>query len=290
MKISYERMKSARPALLWALEREWTAEHAKTVGCHLRAEENSAWLVLRGRAIVTHDGTEHEARAGEWIFPKPGERSQHFEGPFHFLSITLNWQWPDGRHLFDQGLTRVVAADSMLWLEAEARSIIEGVTPFSGSLNYYLGMSMLELSQVVGLFELGARWAGAFERVMTDLGIRPHLGQLSDPRLEQIIESVSTLPHDAPLDREALASAAGLSPRQLDRLLKEASGSTLAEHHDRLRFEAASRMLLESGKRIKEIASAMGFVDLSSFSRWFNRRANRSPREFRASFSERGGS
>lgn len=284
MQIPYERLKSTRPLLLWALERSWTAEHAAHVGCTLQSAENSAWLLLRGRAIVRHDDREFTADPGEWIFPKPGPRSQRFEGPFEFLSLTINWQWPDGRHLFDEGLTRVIPASQIPWLEDDARSIIDGTARVATRDSYYLGLNPLDLSSATLLFELGARWARSFERVMRHCGIQPDLGDLTDPRLEAIVASVAALKPDETLDRVGLAAGEGLSPRQLDRLLKEATGKTLSEFHDELRFNAASRRLLEPGVRIKEVASAFGFRDLSTFSRWFSRRAGRSPRDYRNVF------
>lgn len=288
MRIPYERLKAARPLLLWALERSWTAEHAARVGYELRAEENSAWLILEGRATVGHDGAEHVANPGDWIFPKPGQRSQRFEGPFEFLSLTLNWQWPDGRHLFDQGLTRVMAAERAPWLEEEARAIIEQTSRIAARDSYYLGIHPLDLPGATLLFELGARWARSFERIMRQLGISPDLGAISDPRLESILSTIAAQPPSEPIDRDALAASEGLSSRQLDRLLKDATGKTLSEFHDAMRFEAASRQLLEPGIRIKEIASDFGFRDLSSFSRWFSRRSGRSPRDYRTTFGASG--
>jgi AraC-like DNA-binding protein len=284
VKLAYELMAKAHPVLLWALERRWTAEHAARVGCRLRSNENSAWLILDGRARVRSEEDECHAGKGEWMFPRPGHREQEFEGPFHFLSVTINWQWADGRHLFDRGLSKVVPARDLPWLEEDARAIIATTQKTSTSNSYYLGLGQYDLASACLLHELGARWARSFQRAMSESGVLPDLGVLVDPRLEKIMMAVKALPADGALDRNALAASVGMSPRHLDRLCKEATGRTLAEQHDTQRFEMAVRQLLEPGIRVKEVASNLGFADLSTFSRWFSRRQGRSPREFREAF------
>ena len=119
---------------------------------------------------------------------------------------------------------------------------------------------------------------------MRELGVPPDLGLLGDPRIEEALRSIAGMPPDEPLDRDSISARVGLSVRQLDRLLKQSTGRTLGEYHDGIRFDAASRKLLEPGIRIKEVASSFGFSDLASFSRWFSRRSGRSPRDFRANF------
>lgn len=280
-RLPYERLMSAAPVLLWALERSWTTEQADRVGYELEARENSAWLVLEGTALVTHDGTEHVAGPGQWMFPKPGRRTQRFRGPFRFLSVTFRLQWPDGQHLYEQGLTRVVGADQIPWLEEIARDVSRSAARVASGTSFYLGMSSLSLMESMDLFAAASRWAAGFARAMDFLGIEPDLGETRDPRLEALFATLRDLPPGATVNREKVAAATGVSPRQLDRLLKESTGKTLADHHDVIRHDRACQLLLQKGSRIKEVASECGFSDLSSFSRWFTRRAGLSPRAYR---------
>lgn len=280
-RLPYERLMSAAPVLLWALERSWTAEQADRVGYELEARENSAWLVLEGTALVTHDGAEHVASAGQWMFPKPGPRAQRFLGPFRFLSVTFRMQWPDGQHLYDRGLTRVVNADRIPWLEEIARDVSRTAGQAAPDVSYYLGRSSLTLIESMELFTAASRWAGGFARAMDFLGIEPDLGETRDPRLDALFTTLRDLAPGAAVNRDRIAATHGISPRQLDRLLKESTGKTLADHHDSIRHDRACLLLLQKGSRIKEVASECGFSDLSSFSRWFTRRAGFSPRAYR---------
>jgi AraC-like DNA-binding protein len=76
------------------------------------------------------------------------------------------------------------------------------------------------------------------------------------------------------------ARAVGCSPRTLQRRLHDA-GITYSELVDRVRAEAACRLLDDPTLHLYEIASALGFADPGSFSRFFRRTRGVSPREAR---------
>jgi len=282
--LPYERLMMARPMLLWALERSWTAEQAAEKGFELESKENSAWLVIEGRARVEHGGRQYAAGSGQWMFPAPGKRRQMFEGPLHFISVTIRWQWPDGCHLFDQGLTRVADAADIPNLEETARDICARVRNPSSSQSYYLGYQKMTMEDSLQLQACACQWSAAFYLAMKHLGVSPNLGTHRDPRVETILVSLKEMSNSPTVDREVLTRLCGVTARQMDRMLKAATGLTLAENHDAFRFESATQGLIEQGLRIKEVASLVGFTDLSAFSRWFTRRAGCSPRAFRGQF------
>lgn len=285
--VPYERLMTARPVLLWGIERRWTAQEASDKGCDLTAKENSAWLVMEGIARVNHDGQEYTAEPGQWMFPKPGQRFQSFEGPFHFISVTLNWQWPDGRHVFNEGLTRCLKAAEAPWLEEVASDVINQVRLISPTTHYYIGMRSMTLMQSALIFELAAKWARAFCRAMDHLKVGADMGTIRDPRVEAVLNALRRSCGEPAIDRERLASTLGVSARQIDRLLKQATGMTLAENRDALRYNLACNGLLEQGCRVKEVASRVGFGDLSTFSRWFTRHSGCAPRAYRERFGAR---
>ena len=76
------------------------------------------------------------------------------------------------------------------------------------------------------------------------------------------------------------ARALGYSPRTLQRRLQDA-GVTYGELVDQVRAEAACRLLENPGLQLYEVASALGFADPSSFSRFFRRTRGVAPRELR---------
>jgi len=92
---------------------------------------------------------------------------------------------------------------------------------------------------------------------------------------------------------DELAHACGCSPRHFNRLFREHFGESLRARRNHLRLLRAHQLLLETDKRIGEIASEVGYSSLSLFNALFKRRYGASPsgvRRFRPDVSpDRGG-
>jgi transcriptional regulator GlxA family with amidase domain len=74
---------------------------------------------------------------------------------------------------------------------------------------------------------------------------------------------------EAPLDRQAMAKLAGLSPRHLDRLFSSQMGSSFLLEYRKLRLDHARRLLQQSPLSISEIAFATGFSSAGHFARTY---------------------
>jgi AraC-like DNA-binding protein len=116
----------------------------------------------------------------------------------------------------------------------------------------------------------------------------------ADPRLRELLEEELALgerPHDAlivavrtlvrgRLDRPpTLAEAApalGLSPRSLQRRLRE-SGTTFEEERDGLRREIAEALLAQAHVSLGQVAQRVGFAEPASFTRAFVRWTGSTP-------------
>ena len=66
------------------------------------------------------------------------------------------------------------------------------------------------------------------------------------------------------------------------KLFKRATGLTFTEYLARVRIEKAKTLLLDSNRRVSEIAYEVGFQSLTHFNRVFRKIVGRSPSEFRA--------
>ncbi len=88
----------------------------------------------------------------------------------------------------------------------------------------------------------------------------------------------------APLTVEDLADKAMMSPRNFARLYRSETGITPAKAVERMRVEAACRLLEESDLPLATIASRCGFHDDERFRRAFARARNIAPGEYRQRF------
>jgi len=94
---------------------------------------------------------------------------------------------------------------------------------------------------------------------------------------------------DANLGRDlslaSLAAQAGMSERSFSRRYLEATGLTPARAVERLRVEAARRLLCDTSAPVKRIARQCGFGTEETMRRSFSRLLSTSPQDYRARFS-----
>lgn len=111
----------------------------------------------------------------------------------------------------------------------------------------------------------------------------------------QILEQLETLLHNYFNNNEVankglptvqyIASQLHLSPKYLSSLLRSLTGQNTQQHiHDKL-VEKAKEQLSTTGLSVGEIAYALGFEHLQSFSKFFKTKTNVSPVAFRQSFN-----
>ena len=112
--------------------------------------------------------------------------------------------------------------------------------------------------QLSRLLESQATWTSRFDRLQ-----------------EWVLEHLTD-----DLNVEALAAAAGMSPRHFTRVFRNEKRVTPARFVERLRVEAAGRMLTESKAGLKETAAACGFGSADSMARSFVRITGTPPRTF----------
>ena len=82
---------------------------------------------------------------------------------------------------------------------------------------------------------------------------------------------------ERPLSRDALASAAGVTVRQLERLFAAHLGQSIASHYLGLRLERARKLLRQTSLPVVEVAFACGFAASGHFSRVYKARFGVAP-------------
>lgn len=92
----------------------------------------------------------------------------------------------------------------------------------------------------------------------------------------------------ADLSVEALAARSAMSPRNFARRFAEAMGVAPGQYVQRLRIDAARRLLSGTGLPIERVAERCGFASGESMRQCFQRHLEVAPSEFRARFRSAG--
>ncbi|MDA2803880.1 GlxA family transcriptional regulator [Nocardiopsis suaedae] len=106
----------------------------------------------------------------------------------------------------------------------------------------------------------------------------------TDPVREAVRAVHSRL--DARHTVESLAERAGLSPRHFQRRFAAEIGVGPAEFVERVRVEAAQRVLAEGGDPVEAVARRCGFGSAETLRRAFQRRVGVAPSEYRSRFGQ----
>ncbi|HSI41950.1 MAG TPA: GlxA family transcriptional regulator [Xanthobacteraceae bacterium] len=109
--------------------------------------------------------------------------------------------------------------------------------------------------------------------------LRERLG-VANPRLLRVLAMLEQQT-DVPPDRASLAKAAGVTPRQLDRLFAAHLGTSLGAYSLGVRLERARALLRQTGLAVAEVAVACGFIATGHFARAYRARFGLSPRQDR---------
>lgn len=77
-----------------------------------------------------------------------------------------------------------------------------------------------------------------------------------------------------------LSKLVALSPAYLSRAFKEATGHSITRYFAKIKIDKAKELIIEGGKKVKEVARALGFTDEFYFSRVFKKIEGICPSEY----------
>lgn len=100
--------------------------------------------------------------------------------------------------------------------------------------------------------------------------------------IEKVIDCIHTR-YDQPLTVRELAELAGIGERQLHRLFKKHTGTTLTSYIQNVRIQEACRLLRTTSRKVSDIAASVGYQHLTFFNSLFKAKTGHSPRDYRRS-------
>jgi AraC-like DNA-binding protein len=246
----------------------------------------AAWLIKRGSVTLRQEGKATTASAGEWMVPWPGYRYQEFSDDARILSVRFQAAWPDGKPLFERGLSIKFPAARFPRLEIVARQLLETARPVIPGDPVQLSTASIPFDNFLEVKVVTLRWLSEIYNTLCALGLRPSRLGICDERIVSALQRLDQLALSQKLAEGRLASEFGLSVSQFVRLFRQELGETPKQYFDQRRRYYCHQMLAGTAVPIKEIAYNLGFTRLSDFSTWFRKHCGIAPRRFREEAKE----
>jgi transcriptional regulator GlxA family with amidase domain len=170
---------------------------------------------------------------------------------------------------------RIFIRDGSVWTSAGVTAGID------------LALALVEDDHGPDLAREVARWLVVFVQRPGGQGQFSSHVAVPAPRrgdVRQVLDTIAADP-SGDLSVAALARSAGLSERHLARMFRAETGTTVGEHVEAVRVEAARRLLEGSQDGLRAVARRCGFGTVETFHRAFKRRTGITPGEHRARFA-----
>jgi transcriptional regulator GlxA family with amidase domain len=196
-------------------------------------------------------------------------------GLLHGYRMTIHWEHVSAFQEEFPGL----ALDRGLFLIDRGRMTCAG-----GTAGLDLALTLIEQDHGAALARQVAEWFIRTEQRPSNVAQRLGLGERYGTRNTRLLGMLAAMEaaRDVPLAREALAAAAGVSVRQLERLCAHHLGAGIGDIYLRIRLDHAVHLLRSTSLSVTEIGILCGFATASHFSRSFKRRFGVAPSHWAA--------
>lgn len=202
----------------------------------------------------------------------------------NITEVTIQWH----KDLFDEKLLkRSQLSFIRRMFERSVRGILfpkataESVAPRLLAINQMQGFdSVLELMSI--LHELSTSKS---MRVLSDVTFNnSQVLNYNSRRIDKAYEFMNANFHK-PIALKDLAKLVNMTEVSFSRFIKKRTGNTFIDSLNEIRLGHATRMLIETTHSVAEISYNCGFNNISNFNRFFKKKKNCTPKEFRESFS-----
>lgn len=241
-------------------------------------------LYNSGKGHLLYEGRRIDVCKGMLLFISPDRKHAfipHREFNHNYLEITFGLYDEEGRPAsisFEELFSLLGMAPPPLYtclhqadyIEVE-KALLEFTRVGYNPPKILVEKNRLAIALSSFLFRLGDLLRSA------DPGEAPALA--ADQTVQLVLNRINRQ-YDKPLRLKDLAALAGCSREHLSRKFKQATGHTIVEQLNALRFELARKMLKTSGLPIKEICAKVGIEDIYYFSKQFKKRFGLPPARF----------
>ncbi len=244
-------------------------------------------VVTKGSGIHWLEGTEYNVTAGD-VFLVQGDQLHYFSERKNLVLYNIMFR-PEAlplpmkelrkipgyhaifilepayrkRHEFESHLS--LSRTSLARVESMARNMLREIKSKKE------GFEAVLISDLIGLFIYLSRQYSKFPNNSRGRHIR---------RVAEIIGRLEQ-EYDAPWKLADIASQAGMSEGNLNRVFKEATDHSPIDYLIQLRLQGAMELLSDTAFTVTEIAFEVGFNDSNYFTRIFKKMVGNTPSEYR---------
>jgi AraC-like DNA-binding protein len=220
------------------------------IGCRGKAWSESQWVTLQGvTALVAYP---NEAHGYELAGDSAGSR-------VYLIKLRVDPAWPIVRR---RVLPRCVSPVRQSEVLSSAMRFLTAPPPEHDTP----AMRIARLAEMLCFWPRSGRTSAPEPQV--------------EPWLAEALELIRQRTSDPPTVQE-LASGAGVSVRHFNRRFTARMGVPPQAHINARRLSVARQLLMQRQLKVRQIAQAVGFGSLATFSRWFTQNAGLTPRQFR---------
>ncbi len=273
------RWSSLRFELFWVYEGLVAADNMHTVSDHRHGYW--VWLLRQGKVSLKMGKQVWNARVGQWMVSPHGSTIQDFSSDASILSVHFRCQWPTGENLFVEQDGLILEASDFPRLGRSASRLQSFVSRHFPGVRLELLQRSTDYPIFLKVQQRFLQWLIDFYDAMTEKKRTLSRGGGGDERLWRAAECLHTASLEHPFPTAQLQRETSLGRAQLDRLFLKEFGTTMREYWEQLRQEAAISSLETSKMSIKEICYCLGFRQPSHFTKWFSRRMEVTPQDYR---------
>lgn len=169
---------------------------------------------------------------------------------------------------------RVQTNNRLFTVERERMTCTGGTVPMHMMLSFLARRHGQELSNAIAHMFVCDRVRGESEQ--QPMPMHPGLAR-AQPKLAEAAQLMEANIEE-PIELQELATLAGISRRQLERLFLKHLSCTPSRYYLRVRLNRARRLLKQTSCSIVEIASLCGFASATHFSRCYRKTMGRAPK------------
>lgn len=253
--------------------------------CHWH-EEAEFFFVLQGAVLFQVDTEYIPVRAGEAVFIDGGDiHAGHSLGDdgCSYCAVVFD------PHMLDSAGYDAVQQSSIAPLQDRSRSFPRHIRP---GVDWHRSL-LRSLEGVVTVYEeqsVGFQTAVKAHLLLMLHGIAAdgrsvnrRISSPSDQKIERLKRVITFMQHhyDRPIRIQELAEQVPMSEGQFCRFFKSMTRQTPVEYLNSYRVKRATELLLQSDRKISDIAMEVGFEHISYFVKVFQRNMRATPSQFR---------